>query len=68
MAAGGTGSATRFFLSFPMLATGMRDDSIRHHVACPPRCTVNRNEGGRRRDRDFLFWKVQTGWYLFDRW
>lgn len=57
--AGGTGGATGFFLSFPMLATGMRDDSIRHHVAHPPRCTVNRNEGGRRRDRDFLLWKVQ---------
>lgn len=51
----GTDGATGFFLSFPMLATGMRDDSIRHHVARPPRCTVNRNEGGRRRDRDFLF-------------
>jgi len=50
-----TGDATGFFLSFLMLATGMRDDSIRHHVARPPRCTVNRNEGGRRRDRDFLF-------------
>jgi hypothetical protein len=57
----GTDGATGFFLSFPMLATGMRDDSIRHHVtpAPAPRCTVNRNEGGRRRDRDFLLWKVQ---------
>lgn len=68
---GGTSGAAGFFLSFPMLATGMRDDSIRHHVAHPPRCTVNRNEGGRRRDRDFLFWKVQ--WQdrvvaIFDGW
>jgi len=55
MRAGGTGDATGFFLSFLMLATGMRDDSIRHHVAHPLRCTVNRNEGGRRRERDFLF-------------
>lgn len=31
----GTDGAAGFFLSFPMFATGMRDDSIRHHVARP---------------------------------